>query len=1119
MSTVLLVGAFGQGNPGDEALCAAFCAALADHDVVVVSGDPVDTAAPPRRAGRRRTARCPLPACRVAPTSCVIAGGTIFKSLHPSTGRRPTALLRNAAAARRRRHGRAATKVAMVGVGADDLRGRSAQAHRPLARPRTPTCSSCATRSRPRCSPTAGAPTPFWIGADPAWMLAGDAVGGRRIDRPGGADDHVALSHLAGDSARSRNLAPADRPSGRHATRCTCNHGRSGAGDARRRRRQLRRAARPPTSRCSTRRRASPRRRPRSPATTSWSASASTPSSPPGWPARASSPSPTSRSWPGWPGGSGRSPCRSHASTDVLRGAVAHALGHEPVAAGRRRAPRSSAAQRSARPAAAAAGRRRVRRAGARRRARPVRRERHLVTDMTIIRLASRRRRARRRDVRPQLTVMGGQLAAGLGNLLFAVVMARVLAPGEYAGVVAFLALFVLLARARASPSAPPARWRPDRLARLRPTSPSVGAAVGARPRRRSASARPAARAARPASSSRSASPRPAPGCSASGAALAYGHEQHRRVTASLVAEPAVRLVAGVALALAFGRSARPPAPCSPATPRWLRRAPARRPVGVGGRRRPAGRTAVSPAPCARSGCCVRALAVLQATDLARRQPRARPRRRRPSSACCRRIGGAAFFATATIPLVLMPAAVAGGRTRAGTAAVALTAAVGVGVAVVGGAARPPVPAPRLRRGVRRRSPTSSARTSWRWRCSASSGCRSPGARATGERARLRPSSPSSAAIAAEVRRHRALGPLRRRRRRHHPVHDGRARRRARAAVRRAPPDHPRCAVGADAGDVVDGRPVRRRRCGVRVATTAACGSTRRSASARPSCRSAEMLARHDDDRRPPAAAPRRAVGDGAAVRDVGVRRAAAVAARRRRPRAGDVLGRARSSTTGAPAGSPRSSRRSPRSASGTRRKPGCTRSSCCSRPWPIGAQVQAIRRGRTVDWVLYGVVDGAAAVDPVLRHPARPRPAGRRSPGSIWRRPPRPRTRAALAQRAGRSSCADRRARRARRCCRSCATQLRGLRQPRRRARARPGRCRQLEHRRHDLDLRRRRQPDLGRARLPRRRRDGPDRRPVAAADAARARDARPRPLGPQPAAARRSSSSRWPRCSSSGR
>ena len=44
MSTVLLVGAFGQGNPGDEALCAAFCAALADHDVVVASSDPVDTA-------------------------------------------------------------------------------------------------------------------------------------------------------------------------------------------------------------------------------------------------------------------------------------------------------------------------------------------------------------------------------------------------------------------------------------------------------------------------------------------------------------------------------------------------------------------------------------------------------------------------------------------------------------------------------------------------------------------------------------------------------------------------------------------------------------------------------------------------------------------------------------------------------------------------------------------------------------------------------------------------------------------------------------------------------------------------------------------------------------------
>ena len=52
MSTVTLVGAFGQGNPGDEALCAAFCEALAAHDVIVVSSDPAATASGPWRPPR-----------------------------------------------------------------------------------------------------------------------------------------------------------------------------------------------------------------------------------------------------------------------------------------------------------------------------------------------------------------------------------------------------------------------------------------------------------------------------------------------------------------------------------------------------------------------------------------------------------------------------------------------------------------------------------------------------------------------------------------------------------------------------------------------------------------------------------------------------------------------------------------------------------------------------------------------------------------------------------------------------------------------------------------------------------------------------------------------------------
>ena len=135
MSTVTLVGAFGQGNPGDEALCAAFCEALADHDLDRRQQRPRrhGPASPrARRAGRRALthgARAPL-----ASDALVIGGGTIFKSLHPSTGRRPQRAAAQHRGARRRRPGSRRRKVAMIGVGADDLRGRAGPGDRPLAR-------------------------------------------------------------------------------------------------------------------------------------------------------------------------------------------------------------------------------------------------------------------------------------------------------------------------------------------------------------------------------------------------------------------------------------------------------------------------------------------------------------------------------------------------------------------------------------------------------------------------------------------------------------------------------------------------------------------------------------------------------------------------------------------------------------------------------------------------------------------------------------------------------------------------------------------------------------------------------------------------------------------------
>jgi polysaccharide pyruvyl transferase WcaK-like protein len=207
-ANVLLVGAFGHGNPGDDALCDVFCATLADHDLVVAGDDPAAS------ASRHRTRMIPssaLPTARAIrdADAVVVGGGTVFKTLHPSSGRMPTALLRNTAAlvAGARATG---TRVAMVGVGAGDLGRRSARA---LSRWIVPHLDLLILRDEESAAvlADAGAPPPFWIGADPTWALAD--TGARR--RPHGRSPRsmtIAISHLAGDPGRLRGLADAVRP-------------------------------------------------------------------------------------------------------------------------------------------------------------------------------------------------------------------------------------------------------------------------------------------------------------------------------------------------------------------------------------------------------------------------------------------------------------------------------------------------------------------------------------------------------------------------------------------------------------------------------------------------------------------------------------------------------------------------------------------------------------------------------------------------------------------------------------------------------------------------------------------------------------------------------------------
>jgi polysaccharide pyruvyl transferase CsaB len=215
--TVFLAGAFGQGNPGDEALLSAFTRALGHLDPVASTCDPAGTEATHdvtaverddiRRVGRE-IARA---------DAVVVAGGTIFKTLHPSSGRAPLSLLRRTAALAKL--ARALRKpLALVGVGAAPVQGRAA---RRLTRSIVRSADLLILRDEESAAhlAEAGAPTPIRVGADAAWTLVPQPAA---KEAPVGAGGHapvsfngsgerpgvvVALSHLAGGTDLAERLA------------------------------------------------------------------------------------------------------------------------------------------------------------------------------------------------------------------------------------------------------------------------------------------------------------------------------------------------------------------------------------------------------------------------------------------------------------------------------------------------------------------------------------------------------------------------------------------------------------------------------------------------------------------------------------------------------------------------------------------------------------------------------------------------------------------------------------------------------------------------------------------------------------------------------------------------
>ena len=168
MPGVLLAGAFGQHNPGDEALLDAFVQGLPDWDHVATSSDPAHT------RGRGIEAVPSWSPLRVAAAASradavVFAGGTVFKELDPRVNRPPNDLLVRAVllAAGSKAQGK---PLAMVGLGVGNLPGGLP---RTLARTlvRFPDLLVLRDEESAEALSLTGAPRPFRVGADPAWTL------------------------------------------------------------------------------------------------------------------------------------------------------------------------------------------------------------------------------------------------------------------------------------------------------------------------------------------------------------------------------------------------------------------------------------------------------------------------------------------------------------------------------------------------------------------------------------------------------------------------------------------------------------------------------------------------------------------------------------------------------------------------------------------------------------------------------------------------------------------------------------------------------------------------------------------------------------------------------------
>ena len=192
---VLVAGAFGQGNPGDEAILEAFVRGL-DGCSVTATGhpdsSPVSTLpcrlVPP---GDRLTV-----ASTAMRADLVVVTATVFKALHPSSGRHRLALLANtlALAVAMRSRGR---PMAMTGVGAGHLPGASA---RVLSRWTARASGPMHMRDEESAwiLKSIGVRRVLPVGADVTWSVLPELAPPAQVAAPRRPTVLIALSHLAG---------------------------------------------------------------------------------------------------------------------------------------------------------------------------------------------------------------------------------------------------------------------------------------------------------------------------------------------------------------------------------------------------------------------------------------------------------------------------------------------------------------------------------------------------------------------------------------------------------------------------------------------------------------------------------------------------------------------------------------------------------------------------------------------------------------------------------------------------------------------------------------------------------------------------------------------------------